>query len=79
MRIANIASRSTLLTEHGAIDVEQASGSRFGADLQGIFVEWRAFRAWASEIDLSGLTHVESTMCLLDHPVLSRDKCSRLV
>jgi len=52
MRIANLKDRLTLLTEGGAIDVEQESGGRFGADPQAVFAQWRAFRAWVSEADL---------------------------
>ncbi|RIV40029.1 fumarylacetoacetate hydrolase family protein [Micromonospora radicis] len=32
-----------------AVDVERASGGRFGSDPQGVFSDWAAFRAWCEE------------------------------
>lgn len=49
MRIANVRGRLTLLAGDGGIDVERASGGRFGADPQAIYREWAAFRTWARE------------------------------
>ena len=49
MRIANLRGRLALLTAGGAVDVEKASGGRFGADPQAIYAQWSAFRAWATE------------------------------
>lgn len=48
MRIANVGGRLTLVTSGGGVDVERASGGRFGADPQAVFTEWDAFRAWAA-------------------------------
>ncbi len=48
MRIANVKGRLTLLAETGGVDVERASGGRFGADPQAVFAEWADFRRWAS-------------------------------
>jgi len=36
-----------------AIDVEQASAGRFGADPQSLFDDWAAFAQWAESADLS--------------------------
>jgi 2-keto-4-pentenoate hydratase/2-oxohepta-3-ene-1,7-dioic acid hydratase in catechol pathway len=40
--------------------VEHASGGRFGADVQGNFGQWRAFRDWASGADLDDAQAVRS-------------------
>ena len=49
MRIANVKGRLALLTERGGVDVERASRGQFGADPQGVFADWSAFRRWASD------------------------------
>ena len=54
MRIANVNGRSTLLTERGGLDVEQASDRRFAADPQSVFADWPAFRAWAERVSAAG-------------------------
>lgn len=48
MRTANIGGRLALLGPDGPIDVERASGGRFGADPQAVFEQWDAFREWAA-------------------------------
>lgn len=52
MRIANIRDRAVLLTERGAVDVEQASGGRVSPDPHAIFSQWGAFLKWAAGADL---------------------------
>lgn len=48
MRIANLSGRLCLLDADGrAVDVEQASSGRFGADPQAVYEDWAEFRAWA--------------------------------
>jgi 2-keto-4-pentenoate hydratase/2-oxohepta-3-ene-1,7-dioic acid hydratase in catechol pathway len=47
MRLANLSNRLCLLEEGSAVDVEQASGGRFGSDPQAVYDDWEAFRAWA--------------------------------
>src|SRR5262245_63994601 len=47
MRLANVRGRLTLLEHQSEIDVERASGGRFGADPHAVFADWAAFRAWA--------------------------------
>jgi 2-keto-4-pentenoate hydratase/2-oxohepta-3-ene-1,7-dioic acid hydratase in catechol pathway len=37
-----------LVRGDGAIDVEKASGGRFGPDPQAIYAQWGAFREWAA-------------------------------
>ncbi|WP_067479087.1 fumarylacetoacetate hydrolase family protein [Actinomadura hibisca] len=52
MRVANLAGRLVLVRDGRAVDVEQASGGRFGADPQAVYAEWDAFTAWAADADL---------------------------
>ena len=47
MRIGNVDGRLAILTGAGAIDVERASGGRFGADPQAVYERWAEFTAWA--------------------------------
>lgn len=48
MRIGNLSNRLTLFTEQGAVDVEQASAGRFGADPQAAYDRWDEFTQWAA-------------------------------
>jgi 2,4-diketo-3-deoxy-L-fuconate hydrolase len=49
MRIANVRGRLTLLIDdRSGVDVEKASGGRFGADPLAVFADWAAFRSWAA-------------------------------
>ena len=50
MRIANLAGRLVLVTPDGsgAVDVERASGGRFGPDPQAVYDRWAEFTAWAA-------------------------------
>ncbi|MFB8415992.1 fumarylacetoacetate hydrolase family protein [Streptomyces albidoflavus] len=52
MRIANLNHRLVLIREDRAVDVERASGGRFGADPQAVYADWDAFRAWADSAEL---------------------------
>jgi 2-keto-4-pentenoate hydratase/2-oxohepta-3-ene-1,7-dioic acid hydratase in catechol pathway len=47
MRIANLAGRLVLLTDDGAVDVEQASKGLFDADPQAVYDRWDEFSQWA--------------------------------
>ncbi|MFE2827582.1 fumarylacetoacetate hydrolase family protein [Streptomyces sp. NPDC059271] len=49
MRVANIDGRLVLRRADGYIDVEKASGGRFGPDPQGAFADWDGFTEWARE------------------------------
>jgi 2,4-diketo-3-deoxy-L-fuconate hydrolase len=55
VRIANLSGRLVLVSANrtGAVDVEQASGGRFGPDPQAVYEQWDAFGSWASGADLS--------------------------
>jgi len=52
MRIANLAGRLVLVTDAGAVDVEEASQGRFGSDPSTIYDDWADFTAWAAAADL---------------------------
>jgi 2,4-didehydro-3-deoxy-L-rhamnonate hydrolase len=47
VRIGNLDGRLVILTGAGAIDVERASGGRFGPDPQAVYQRWAEFAAWA--------------------------------
>lgn len=53
MRIGNLSGRLALFVEAGAVDVEKASGGRFGPDPQSVYEAWDEFVAWAGSADLS--------------------------
>ncbi|GAA2636369.1 fumarylacetoacetate hydrolase family protein [Actinomadura fulvescens] len=59
MRIANLAGRAVLVDGGLAVDVETASGGRFGSDPQAVYREWEAFREWATAADLPAGTAFE--------------------
>jgi 2-keto-4-pentenoate hydratase/2-oxohepta-3-ene-1,7-dioic acid hydratase in catechol pathway len=51
MRLANINGRAALVVGEGrAVDVEQASGGRFGPDPQALYAVWADFEAWAGSV-----------------------------
>ncbi|GAB3455998.1 fumarylacetoacetate hydrolase family protein [Actinophytocola sediminis] len=56
MRIANLSGRLAMIDGAGvvAIDVERASGGRFGPDPQGVYDDWAEFVEWAAGVDPSG-------------------------
>ena len=53
MRIGNLSGRLALSVEAGAVDVEKASGGRFGPDPQSVYEVWDEFIGWAGAADLS--------------------------
>lgn len=53
MRLANRNGRAVLLRDGRALDVESASGGRFGPDPMTPWADWAAFTAWAQEADHS--------------------------
>lgn len=60
MRIANLDGRLVLVTpDTTAVDVEQISAGRFGADPQAVYEVWDEFTRWAAGTDLSGGTPFE--------------------
>lgn len=57
MRIANLSGRLVLVTaDEAAVDVERASGGRFGPDPQAVYDEWDAFAGWAKTAEHSAGT-----------------------
>jgi 2-keto-4-pentenoate hydratase/2-oxohepta-3-ene-1,7-dioic acid hydratase in catechol pathway len=46
MRLGNLEGRAALVSGGGQLDVEEASGGRFGPDLMTVLDDWAAFRAW---------------------------------
>jgi len=51
MRIANVEGRLKLLVADGAVDVESASGGRFGHDPQAAYERFDDLRQWAVTVD----------------------------
>lgn len=50
MRIANLNGRLVVMMPGGAVDVEQASGSRFSAEPQAVYSLWPQFLEWAATL-----------------------------
>jgi 2,4-diketo-3-deoxy-L-fuconate hydrolase len=48
VRIANLSDRLALITDAGAIDVEEASAGRFWSDPQRVYERWFEFVEWAA-------------------------------
>jgi 2,4-diketo-3-deoxy-L-fuconate hydrolase len=48
-RLANLDGRLVVLTDVGAVDVEQASGGRWGPDPMSPYGDWAGFAAWAAD------------------------------
>jgi 2,4-diketo-3-deoxy-L-fuconate hydrolase len=49
VRIANLSGRLALITDAGAIDVEEASAGQFSSDPQLVYERWFEFVEWAAE------------------------------
>jgi 2-keto-4-pentenoate hydratase/2-oxohepta-3-ene-1,7-dioic acid hydratase in catechol pathway len=49
VRIANLSGRFVLVTDAGAIDVEEASAGRFSSDPQRVYERWFEFVEWAEK------------------------------
>jgi 2-keto-4-pentenoate hydratase/2-oxohepta-3-ene-1,7-dioic acid hydratase in catechol pathway len=54
MHLGNLDGRLCLLQDGRALDVERASGGRFGSDPQTVYEHWDAFAAWAATVDPAG-------------------------
>jgi 2-keto-4-pentenoate hydratase/2-oxohepta-3-ene-1,7-dioic acid hydratase in catechol pathway len=59
MRIANNAGRLALVSGDRILDVETASGGRFGADPMAAFERWDELAAWAASTDVAA--HPDAT------------------
>ncbi len=60
MKIASVSGRLTLVREAGGIDVETASGGRFGPDPQAVYAHWMAFREWAEHAPSGPVTPLDN-------------------
>lgn len=58
-RLANLAGRLVLLTDGGAVDVEGASGGRWGPDPMSPYQGWPDFLAWAKSCDAAPTAYDE--------------------
>lgn len=58
MRFANVKGRASVLAGDRVVDVERASGGRFGADPMHAVSQWDAFRSWAEHVAVTGDTPV---------------------
>ncbi|MFJ8816206.1 MULTISPECIES: fumarylacetoacetate hydrolase family protein [Amycolatopsis] len=62
MRLANVDGRAVLLTaDDRGVDVESASGGKFGPGLPAIYEDWKGFRSWAESADTTGATAFSRT------------------
>jgi 2-keto-4-pentenoate hydratase/2-oxohepta-3-ene-1,7-dioic acid hydratase in catechol pathway len=61
MRVANLDGRAVLLTGGGAVDIERASGRRFGADQAAVFDRWYDLLAWSRGVDPALATPFDET------------------
>jgi 2-keto-4-pentenoate hydratase/2-oxohepta-3-ene-1,7-dioic acid hydratase in catechol pathway len=72
MRLANLGGRATLMVpgaDDRGVDIAAASSGKFGPDVQSVYDEWDALRAFASDLDLSGAATVEIDAAELRAPV----------
>lgn len=49
MKLGNLEGRAALLASNRTIDVEQASGGRFSAEIDALYRDWAGFVGWAAE------------------------------
>jgi 2,4-didehydro-3-deoxy-L-rhamnonate hydrolase len=60
MRLASVSGRATVLDgadgrgDVRGLDVEKASGGRFGPDVAALYPVWKGFREWAGSVDPAG-------------------------
>jgi acylpyruvate hydrolase len=64
MRVANHAGRAVLLTADAtkATDVDEASGGAFGPSIDGLYLRWAEFRAWAATASLEPRVAVDPAL-----------------
>jgi 2-keto-4-pentenoate hydratase/2-oxohepta-3-ene-1,7-dioic acid hydratase in catechol pathway len=61
VRVGNLAGRLVIVTGAGAIDVESASGGRFGPEPQAVYDHWAEFAGWAAGADDAAAQPYEPT------------------
>jgi 2-keto-4-pentenoate hydratase/2-oxohepta-3-ene-1,7-dioic acid hydratase in catechol pathway len=62
MRLANLDGRATLVVpgdRDRGVDIAKASGGRFGPEVQGLYEEWDAVRAFVADLGLSTTATVQ--------------------
>jgi 2-keto-4-pentenoate hydratase/2-oxohepta-3-ene-1,7-dioic acid hydratase in catechol pathway len=62
VRLANLGGRATLVVpggDHRGVDIAEASGGKFGPDLQSLYEEWDALRAFVADLDLMTVATAE--------------------
>ncbi|MEY2437395.1 MAG: 2,4-didehydro-3-deoxy-L-rhamnonate hydrolase [Acidimicrobiaceae bacterium] len=72
MRLANLGGRATLVvpgSDDRGVDVAEASGGKFGPDVQGLYDDWDAFRAFVADVDLTTVAHAPFDPAELNAPV----------
>jgi 2-keto-4-pentenoate hydratase/2-oxohepta-3-ene-1,7-dioic acid hydratase in catechol pathway len=72
MRLANLGGRATLVVpgrDDRGVDIAEVSGGKFGPDVQGLYDQWDAFRAFATALDLSAAASVKLDEADLRAPV----------
>ena len=55
MRTTTWNGRATLVVDEGPVDLERASGSRFGSSPEQLFERWEEVHQWADAADLASL------------------------
>ena len=59
MKLANVNGRAALVAGAGSIDVATASAGQFSVDVQSLYEDWGAFRAFAAELDVNEATPLD--------------------
>jgi 2-keto-4-pentenoate hydratase/2-oxohepta-3-ene-1,7-dioic acid hydratase in catechol pathway len=72
MRLANLDGRALVVVPGGddrGVDIAEVSGGKFGPDVQGLYEEWDALRAFVSDLDLSTMAPAPFDPTELREPV----------
>jgi 2-keto-4-pentenoate hydratase/2-oxohepta-3-ene-1,7-dioic acid hydratase in catechol pathway len=72
MRLANLGGRATLVVPGGndlGVDIAEVSAGKFGPDVQGLYEEWDALRAFAGDLDLRTMATAKFDQAELREPV----------
>jgi 2-keto-4-pentenoate hydratase/2-oxohepta-3-ene-1,7-dioic acid hydratase in catechol pathway len=60
MIVGNLDNRLTLFRDARGLDVQGASGGRFGSDPQAIYERWAEFEIWAADADFAAAIEIDS-------------------
>jgi 2-keto-4-pentenoate hydratase/2-oxohepta-3-ene-1,7-dioic acid hydratase in catechol pathway len=72
MRLANLDGRALVVVpgaDDRGVDIAEVSGGKFGPDVQGLYEEWDALRAFVSDFDLSTMAPAPFDPTELREPV----------